>query len=98
MIIHYSNTAYELYKNNPLVLFENTIYTKNEDINKISCFDTAHYYFINKTLPTVNDFWKCVHLNGLDKDSFENNVEKHAIPGKKNDIIFIEDDFIRECL
>lgn len=29
------------------MLFENTPETNNEDLDKITCFDTAHYYYKN---------------------------------------------------
>lgn len=38
-------------------------------MDKITCFDTAHYYFINRSLPVINS-WVCVHLNGLDEDRY----------------------------
>ena len=70
---------YNKYHDKPNILFENTIHTPKEDLNKIDVFDTAHYYYkllkdgANKddiTLPDPSNF-KFIHLNGLDKKSFE---------------------------
>lgn len=82
-----------------MVLFENTIDTSNDDMDKITCFDSAHYFFRNNKLPDkISDNWKAVHLNGLDKTAYEKGIEKHAYPNGKHDMIgYILDDW-REYL
>lgn len=73
LIVHYTPGLYEIYKDNPKILFENDE-SYPESINaKNLCLDTAHMWLsgvhdINKIYETAKKA-KLIHFNGLKADS-----------------------------